>query len=279
MLSKDINLAQKIIVGKYHAQETNDIYHNTSFIYKFTNEKVNEYQKYLEGKEKVFSITASGDQILNSILEGTKEIDTCDISRFPKYFFELKKAAIKTLTREEYIEAFIANYIRDDEAFDGIYFSINKNLEADAKKFWDSLFYYYDASDIYRPPLFSSEILTEKTVIERNKYLQDNNYDKLKENLDNCEINHYIGDIREIVKKTKKKYDLVNLSSIIYYGFDKIKNYQELLDTFNLEDEGIILSYLYNTKRNWIEELDKNQCIVEQFQNTKEGIMIYKKVR
>lgn len=87
MLKEDIITAQKIVSGSFNNIGKNH-YHGNSFIYRFTNEKINEYQKYLENRKKILTVTASGDQILNSVLAGTKEIDSYDISRFPQYFFE-----------------------------------------------------------------------------------------------------------------------------------------------------------------------------------------------
>ena len=100
MLDNDIVLAQQIVSGKYSNYDDSKVYHDNSFIYKFSNEMISYYQKYLENRKKALIITASGDQILNSILSGTYDITSCDISRFPKYFFELKKAAILSLTKD-----------------------------------------------------------------------------------------------------------------------------------------------------------------------------------
>lgn len=106
MLKEDIITAQKIVSCSFNNMNKEN-YHGNSFIYRFTNEKINEYQKYLENRKKVLTVTASGDQILNSVLAGTKEIDSYDISRFPRYFFELKKAAILSLSKEEYLQFFV----------------------------------------------------------------------------------------------------------------------------------------------------------------------------
>lgn len=106
MLKEDIIIAQKIVSCSFNNMSKEN-YHGNSFIYRFTNEKINEYQKYLENRKKVLTVTASGDHILNSVLAGTKEIDSYDISRFPRYFFELKKAAILSLSKEEYLQFFV----------------------------------------------------------------------------------------------------------------------------------------------------------------------------
>ena len=55
------------------------------------------YIDCLVDRKKVLSTIASGDQILNSILYGAKDIEGFDISVFPKYYLNLKIAAIKNL--------------------------------------------------------------------------------------------------------------------------------------------------------------------------------------
>ncbi len=279
MLKDDITLAQQIVSGKYNNLKGNTSYHNTSFIYKFTNEEINNYQKYLINKEKVLSVTASGDQILNSILEGTKQIDSCDISRFPQYFFELKKAAVKTLTKEEYLDFFINDFIYQDELADDIYDKVRNNIENDSKKFWDSLFNFFDGSEIYKSPLFSRELVIPSRVIDKNKYLQGNNYNILKEKLDDVKINHYIGDMRELSKTLNNEYDLVNLSSIIYYAFRNCNNYKNLLNNLSLSENGIALSYLYNVRKSLVNNFHEENYKFENFENETDGIMIYKKSR
>ena len=86
-------------------------FNTDTFIYRFTNESIELYKNYLMNRKKVLSVTASGDQVLNSILFGSKEIDSFDVSRFPKYYFELKKAAIETLTRDEFIDFFVGEHL------------------------------------------------------------------------------------------------------------------------------------------------------------------------
>ena len=57
------------------------------------------------------------------------------------------------------------------------------------------------------------------------------------------DISTFEGDILDIYSSFKGSYDLVYLSNIIYYT--DVKRYRELLDKFNLRDQGIILTYLF----------------------------------
>ena len=160
MLDNDIILAQRIVSGKYNNINNPEIYHDTSFIYKFSNESIIDYQKYLKNRNNAFIVTASGDQILNSILEGTTNITSCDVSRFPKYFFELKKAAILSLSKDEYLDFFLKDDNYDDILNDDIYDNIRNNMCDEDKEFWDGLFQFFEGGEINNSSLFYHEIVT-----------------------------------------------------------------------------------------------------------------------
>lgn len=277
MLDNDIILAQRIVSGKYNNINNPEIYHDTSFIYKFSNESIIDYQKYLKNRNNAFIVTASGDQILNSILEGTTNITSCDVSRFPKYFFELKKAAILSLSKDEYLDFFLKDDNYDDILNDDIYDNIRNNMCDEDREFWDGLFQFFEGGEIYNSSLFSHEIVTPQLVISRNSYLQDNNYNKLQSNIEKTNINHQIGNVRDIILNEKKEYDLVNLSSIIYYYNG---NYKELLESIKLSDEGIILTYLYDKgKRNIDDVFKEKEYSFDNFSKSGDGVMIYKKIK
>ena len=277
MLDNDIILAQRIVSGKYNNINNPEIYHDTSFIYKFSNESIIDYQKYLKNRNNAFIVTASGDQILNSILEGTTNITSCDVSRFPKYFFELKKAAILSLSKDEYLDFFLKDDNYDDILNDDIYDNIRNNMCDEDREFWDGLFQFFEGGEIYNSSLFSHEIVTPQLVISRNSYLQDNNYNKLQSNIEKANINHQIGNVRDIILNEKKEYDLVNLSSIIYYYNG---NYKELLESIKLSDEGIILTYLYDKgKRNIDDVFKEKEYSFDNFSKSGDGVMIYKKIK
>lgn len=277
MLDNDIILAQRIVSGKYNNINNPEIYHDTSFIYKFSNESIIDYQKYLKNRNNAFIVTASGDQILNSILEGTTNITSCDVSRFPKYFFELKKAAILSLSKDEYLDFFLKDDNYDDILNDDIYDNIRNNMCDEDKEFWDGLFQFFEGGEIYNSSLFSHEVVTPQLVISRNSYLQDNNYNKLQSNIEKANINHQIGNVRDIILNEKKEYDLVNLSSIIYYYNG---NYKELLESIKLSDVGIILTYLYDKgKRNIDDVFKEKEYSFDNFSKSGDGVMIYKKIK
>lgn len=276
MLKEDIITAQKIVSCSFNNMNKEN-YHGNSFIYRFTNEKINEYQKYLENRKKVLTVTASGDQILNSVLAGTKEIDSYDISRFPRYFFELKKAAILSLSKKEYLQFFLEGGESKKEFSYELYEKVEENLKGDAYKFWDSLFQFFDEEEIYHSSLFSRETVLSESIKQMNPYLNGNNYEKLKSNLKEAHIEHHVGNIKELEVLKNKSYDLINLSSIIYYSFSKMDEYEAFLDQLNLNEGGVALTYLYKLRDNMISDSLLSKCDIDKFDNSNEAVMIYKR--
>ncbi len=108
-LNEDITIAQQIVTRE--KLPPRHYYGDISGIYRFTNEVMSskEYKDAITDKEKILSVLSSGDQIINSILLGSKEIEGFDISRFPKYYLMLKLAALKGLNKKEYLDFFFGN--------------------------------------------------------------------------------------------------------------------------------------------------------------------------
>lgn len=275
MLADDIALAQKIVSGSnFNVSLQGQPYHSSSFIYRKTNEKINEYQTYLQGRKKVASVIASGNQILNSVYEGANDITAFDISSFPEYYFKLQLAAISVYLRDELCD-FLYNDSMNDEVKDDMYFGINTKLDFETKKFWDSLFQFFDWSDIKQSTLFSSDAIFLDQVIEQNKYLQsDVCYEQLRHNLRDTNFDFYTGDICSLAKNFPVEYDFINLSSIVYYK--KIAEYQQLLKELPLQEQGQVLTYLYDVLQ--VEDsLAMPNCSFEKFSNDSSGVMIYTK--
>ena len=104
MSLEDMKVARQIVDGKRINYIDGTIYHNESMIYKRSNERIEAYYHHLQDKEKVLSVIASGDQVLNCILGGSKVIDLFDISVFPKYFLQpIRKSKVGTATSSPFI--------------------------------------------------------------------------------------------------------------------------------------------------------------------------------
>lgn len=273
MSKQDIITAQQLVSG-LSSNLKQETFHETSIIYKSTNERPVSYQHYIKGKQDILSVIASGDQIINAMLEEPKSITGFDISTFPKYFLYLKLAGILSLTKEEYIDFFFETP-DTSERYDDLYDRIRENLSEDNKEFWDSLFNYFDWYDIYTSSLFSSEVVIPERVIERNTYLQDENYEKLKQKLPGISLKTKTGNIFSM--SFDNDFDFINLSNIIYYN--NPDEYKKLLTRLPLKLNGEVLTYIYKVNSQLKEYFSDEDISFEQFHPEEPGVMIYTKKR
>ena len=280
-LKEDIRLAQMIVANKYFDNKSR--YNDTSIIYRGTNECVSSYIKYLINKKRILSVIASGDQILNSILVGSKDIVGFDISRFPKYYLELKIAAIKVLNKEEYIKFFVGD--RDELLNVDIYDLIRKEMPSKYRMFWDSLFDYFDPVLINESHLFSTEVVNRKINVRNNIFLQGENYLDLRRMLDKVHITYFNDNIFNLASNIER-FNLVNMSSIIHYLGDNFgrkdchSKYREFLSNIPLFRNGIVLSYLYGTNSYWKEEgiIDRYYSDLElDMVRDEDSVLVYRK--
>lgn len=237
------DVAQSIVRGNYSNLNGKNTFHSESFIYKKTNEKLNEFIDLLLNKDKVLSVIGSGDQILNTLLTKPSKIDAFDISVFPKFFLKLKIASIKSLSRDEYIKFFFSTTETFlDEYYDDLYFDkIRKELDIEAEDFWTYLFQYNDWYDIYNSTLFSSESVFEEQAIMQNKYLDNDEYYKLRDILQSVQINYIESNLLDL--KINDTYDLIYLSNILEYV--KKSAYFDKIDELSVKNKGIIISYIF----------------------------------
>ena len=271
-MDEDIIKAQNILSGSL-INLLNKTFHYDSFIYKTSNERLSNLIKYFKNKERILSVISSGDQLLNSIVVGVKNIDCFDISTFPKYFFNLKKAAIQSLSKEEYLDFFFKT-ITTSEKYDDYYDKIREYLDNDDLQFWDSLFNYFDWIDIYNSLLFSHETFNINNVINENIYLKDNNYNELKKKIDKVNINCCTGDIMSLSNELFDEYDLIYLSNIIYYV--DIKKYLDMIKNFKIKDNGYVLTYLYH---DFDKKLLDDHYYFDNIENSEAKILVYKKTK
>lgn len=215
--------------------------HSSSFIYKMANEDVSIYKDYLKNSKRILSVISSGDQIIESITSEKKIIDCFDISKYPKYYLMLKLTALKALKKEDYVKLFIESPLTTlDEYYDDLYYE-----------------------NIRKPNDFIYKSLS---------YLKDENYYKLRKNIENAELNFYEGDIFTLVSSLTSKYDLVYLSNIIDYA--NKKDYKNLLSKFNLNDNEVVLSYIFSHVKKYSDFLD--MCEVKEDSKEDRGVLIYK---
>ena len=265
-----IDTAQNIVRGNHNVFKKEYTFDEHSFIYKKTNERLQDIGDILENKKKILCVIGSGDQILNILLTNPEQIDAFDISVFPMYFLELKIAAIKTLTHVEYILFFIDDIDnRKDEYYDDLFFDkISKELPEEIKDFWQHLFDFNDWDEIYNSMLFSSEPVIKNYALEQNKYLEEKEYYKLREILKNKKINYIQSNILDL--DIEESYDLIYLSNILQYV--NPEEYKKKIEYFQDKTKGIIVTYLFGKLDKALEffkgstgrKIDTNGIIIHQ---------------
>ena len=249
-LIDDIDLAKKIISGKLVPKDYS--YNDHSMIYKTTNETISNesYFSYFKNRDRVLSITSSGDQIINSILAGAKEIVGIDISRFPKYFFALKIAAIKSLDEEEFIRFILGNKNTEYSFSNELYLKIRKNLSDEVKYFWDSIFSSFSTQQIEKSSFFGNYSVSHSVMKKNNPYLQNDNYEIIRKKIDSIDIELLDTNIFELKKNEFDNFDLIILTSLINYVAPigssegkKAEEYRNFVKKLPLNQDGVALVY------------------------------------
>lgn len=244
-MENDAILAQNIV--RHNGSNINglDTFHTNSFIYKKTNERLQDITDHLFNNTSILSVIGSGDQIINAMITSPKEIKAFDISRFPSYFLRLKLAAIQSLSRYEFIKMFFEDtLVKLDDYYDELYFTKIRNyLSNEDKDFWDFLFNFNDWSEIYNSSLFSSEVVSFKYALEQNSYLDTENYEKLKTIIPNVDISYEVTSLENL--EVDKIYDLIYLSNIIAYV--DVKEYKEKVLKLLKNCKKEIITYIFSS--------------------------------
>jgi len=283
-----------------------------STIYPFTTENISGYLDLFNLKDKsLLTVGSSGDQVINAVLDGCRDITVLDINPYTKFYYYLKVACILELDIElflkflryvDYPRVFKYNddYVFDKEVFNKIKSTL-RLLDYESYLFWDELFQLYDSYDI-RNRLFSNDEGRNDVIIGCNKYLQNNElYNEIREKLKKIDIDFIISDIFKV--ELDRKYDNIWLSNIgthISRHFTKIM-VDKMVDYLDMDGK-LLISYLYSTTKDtkyeegWasIYDLDKTFEILDEYKpelisflgvngikfkdsNMKDSVLIYKK--
>lgn len=177
----------------------------------------------------VLSVVSSSDQIFTPMLLGAKTVDGFDRNRLTKYYYYLRKWAIK-YNRDVYpIELIDGNNEYLVDLLNKV--RVSSNEEANAYRFWrlllnheaklENLFYVDDKN--------KGETLFEDNI----KYLQGLRFNDL--NFNNYNFNSPID--------SDKKYDYILMSNIIEYARGEDDKYKSIRDNLSnlLKDNGIVI--------------------------------------
>lgn len=208
-------------------------------MYVFTTENVSGYLSKLKVKgKKVLTVTASGDHLINLALLGACEVHNFDINSNAYFMAELKIAALKVLSYEEFLLFFtdskdrtqdyvglvaVQKKVEENElTFDyKTYLRIREQLGEDVALYWDMLFeeYHFNGKELMNSGIVYGGDRT--AAIYNNPYLQsEENYHKARECIDQVGRKYLTMDVLNLYKLTDT-YDIILLSNIYDYVTDE----------------------------------------------------------
>lgn len=227
-----------------------------SRIYPFTTENITGYIDEFELRDKsLLTVGSSGDQAINAILKGCEDITIVDICPFAQEFFALKKSALLTLTKEEYLRFFTFIHKPLFRKQDRTYFEkqlfdkVKEKLqEDDSIDFWTYLLEEVDLG-LVRRKLFSRDEYHPNINVSINPYLQGNKkYDEIREKIKNISPTFIVEDIRDV--EMKKTFDAIFLSNLFDY-LDGKYDYSIIDKMEDMMNDGgkALFYYLYSISR------------------------------
>lgn len=252
-------------------------------IYPFTTENISGYIDKFNLKDKsLLTVGSSGDQVINAILKGCKDITLLDINPYTKFYYYLKVASILSLDLDEFMS--FLRYKDYPEVF-----ADNKNvfnietwnkvkivlrlIDYESYLFWDELFQTINPIKI-RNRLFSSDEYNTNIISSCNNYLKSQDlYEKTRNKVKKILPTFINSDIFNV--DLKRKYDNIWLSNI---GTSITKEEMIIKMTDNLakflnKDGLLLISYLYETDKNT--EYEEHWNIIYNLYNTFELLKDY----
>ena len=263
----DYNLAYDKLYNYLNYAKDGDYARCTEKAYVTSNEFLNGYFPYLDVKgKKVATVGSSGDQVLNALLYGSRDITLIDANIFAKPFTEYKMALMRTFNRKQFLDMLYSS-----ECFHWkVYSKISHMLSSESKMFFDAIMLDQNPTitkrDNYRM-LYNcrdvqSYMLQGIRTFDQNLhsafYLKDEYYNKLQEilNKEDYQINYISAEFKDFPKKLKGKFDAIILSNIYDYVDKETHSIVCRLLYFNNLNKGgkIQLAYDYDdniTYKNW----------------------------
>jgi 16S rRNA G966 N2-methylase RsmD len=214
--------------------------------YLFTTENISGYLNQIPNiqGQNILSVCSSGDHAFECLLRGAKRVDVFDINYLQKYILELKNKMIQKLEYQDFYTFFFdkKNFLNKD-IIRPIFDDFSEGLQV----YLDT---YYQ-HDIYNQMFRISGLKNNKKPLLTPSYVSDQKkYEELQKLVpDN--FNFIRCDIKDLRKKTRKKYSLILLSNIFGFQYQHIADTQQSTNMFyndilkplgqkNLNDDGII---------------------------------------
>lgn len=241
-LFKDFNYQKSLLKGECFAFAYKPHqYFNT--IYSFATENLHFINQLpFQHHKTALVITGSGDQALMLVEKGFQDITCIDINYLANYFTELKIAAFKVLSFDQFISFFKNETTSLDYK---LYKKLSHLLTPEAEKFWNQKYihFQYQGYQIRRSNLFNLKHDSWEQKILNVPYLQSQDmFLKIQTHINNCHFTFITHDISQ--SNFSSKYDVILLSNIADYSHKIFKHdYIKDFKTYYVEK---MLPYLNN---------------------------------
>ena len=209
-------------------------------VYGFTNENIDAFPEFFNfDNASVLTVLGSGDQYFSALLNGAKNVDVFDINYLAWYHFILKYTAIKVLSYEEFMQMFVSDNLDNLS----IYAKLRKYLPDEVKYFFDKL--------ISLGRTFSSikikNIIFDNAKMNNIPYFNENTYYKLQSILQSSNFPAFYNcNLLDILKFTKKSYDVALLSNIYHYLNNNPSDYHDFLSKINCPEILALYTWILN---------------------------------
>ena len=264
-------------------------------IYPFTTENIAGYMRLLNlDDKKIITVTGSGDQALNAILQGCLDIVTFDVNPLAKYYLELKIASIQSLTYDQFLHFLL---YENRESLD---YSVFQALDLSfiTRLFWLKKYKEVDYSGrkLRNSDLFNFNYFNSEEKKKCNLYLEKDKYVELQQKLKMANITFINQSLQNLQLNTN--YDYMFLSNIAdylntIYDKDVLYSFKNLLNYFQKNVSIIYIAYLYDLQHpNKVREIENLPKVFDIFteiellsfdsalydrQEAKDGVLILKK--
>lgn len=224
-------------------------------MYIMTTENIREFlTQYDLNNKDILCVAGSGDQMLNAYALGAKSVTLFDVNPLAFAQAKLKKAAVTTLTYEEF-EYFFSpehkNTLFDPYLFD----KISECLDENTTDLFKTIFTKHPGMDAFMNFYFRFYAKFRKQQ-DLNYYLyEEENYKKLQSIIESKNLNCLetpITNLKEKIQNDSFDYILLsNISDSIERIWDKnsLKNFKRLIHSLskNLNKDGLIQAgYIYS---------------------------------
>lgn len=200
-LEKDICIALLLLDGKEDINKLG----NYNLVYGNSNENLGRYFKFFPIKDgNVLTVLSSGDQVLQSVYCGAKNIYAFDYNPLAIYMGKLKICSLNYLNYNDFMSYFTNYEI-------SYYKKIRDYLDNDTKLFWDKIY-----ENIKYKYQFDNFIQSVNNNISKESYANYNNYYETQDKMDNVSIKYCCSDAYDIFNfiPSNVKFDAVFLSNI-----------------------------------------------------------------